>query len=784
MATQREELERLRALKAQRSTQQAPVRQPASQRSELERLRALKAQQQTQTIEAPQSVAQQQSGPASLSPQLNTTPAQPLESPVNETFGDRVVGALDTAKALSTGALGQIAGGVGGLLFGGLGEVSDLIGVSKNRDFADRANDALKTINDFVTQEASTPEGKANLKSIGDATKKVLSAANTAIAPIGSAIELSTGQGFEQAKETFQDIRKQGPVKTAAERTFEETGSPLAATVAGTAVAAIPEFIGGRGLFKSRQKAPEQPQSTPEQLTPEQQIQQAKEAQLEKQQVKQPSTEKKEPVEEDLLGQQAAREAQIASEATGVRVFPAQRTLNTADLEKQSLFASLPAGAVKARRELSAQNREASEAVDNFLNDLAPPLSSATAGPRFRTAANKVIDNIKQVRSEKASPLYKASFVDSPTVDLKPVFSSINELLKTVKAGSATGKALNKVKDLIKPEINKKKKIKGEKQRVTVTPLDLETLHNSRLEIAEMIAKGKLEEGSLGPTTKRKLNEVMAALSKQMDQASSQYKAARDKFSKLSPNVERIENSLIGRIANFDDTQLKNISSTIFNPAETNPLVLANAKKAISSVDKGAWDALVRTEIQKRLGKVRADLDSTAGTAATENVPSQLFNKLFGSKERRDLLFEAVDGQAKTNLKYIETVLRRASKGRPGGSQTSIREEFLRDLHGGAAAAVADFLVSPSSVTTTAIKAGKNKRADRKIKKETEVLLDSSFERKAKAFTNVLTDSSFQKEMIEIKKLSPSSGKAKRLMTDLLNSALVLLPTAGNEENQ
>ena len=105
-----------------------------------------------------------------------------------------------------------------------------------------------------------------------------------------------------------------------------------------------------------------------------------------------------------------AKLGETASNRTNIDLFKAQKTLNPTDLERQSFVAQLPAGAVKARESLASQNKQSLAAVDNVLNGLAAPEATGSAATVFRTASQKAVENVKNIRREASSPIYKQAF--------------------------------------------------------------------------------------------------------------------------------------------------------------------------------------------------------------------------------------------------------------------------------------------------------------------------------------------------------------------------------------
>lgn len=474
------------------------------------------------------------------------------------------------------------------------------------------------------------------------------------------------------------------------------------------------------------------------------------------------------PVRSQLPGtEQAVAQAEEAQQqlarTTGqeVPLFPAQRTVAPAALEEQAFVGQLPAGTQTAREALLKQNQAAANAVDEVLNIIAPPTAVETGAARVRTAAQKAVDAQKAIRAEKTSPLFNQAFDEGASVNLKPVRDLIKQKINDFPEGGEVQKSMGRIAKLL---AGKKSQVKPGSKLVDVSgkqlipdsvitkPPTLRKLQNAKLEIDQMISK--FGEGSLGNTTKREVLEVKNALLNQMDEASPLFREAREEFARLSPAVGELQDSIVGRIANIDDTQLKSISRRLLDPAETNPAVVAKAKKVITDIDPGAWDEIVRVELERRLGVVKANLQE-AGlgvSASIENIPAQLERAIFGNQKQSKVLFGAVDGETRKNLKFLQTVLKRASLGRPGGSQTAAREEIKARLSRGVLSSVRNFFSSP---VKTLVNVGE----------------EAGFDRRTAALADVVFNPDFKPQLEKLRRLSPDSPAAARAMTQLLDDA-------------
>ena len=422
--------------------------------------------------------------------------------------------------------------------------------------------------------------------------------------------------------------------------------------------------------------------------------------------------------------------ADEAVEATGVPLFQAQKTLVPSQLEKQSFIASLPAGTLKASKELKAQNKAAGQAVDDFLGLIAPPESVITGAEKFRSAAQRAIGRAKEIRSEKSSPLFKEAFDEGLSLDTSGIVSSLKTTLDDFPEQGEVARTLSKVSQMLTP-------------KVAGTPQSLRQLQNIKVEIDQMI--NKVGEGSLGNTTKANLVQVKNQLLDNMDQVSPVFKEARETFTRNSAPIGELEDSIVGKIASIKDVDLKSISSKMFNPAESNPAVVAKAKKIITDVDPDAWNQLVRVELERRLGSIKPTEGETL-----QNIPGQIYRAIFGNDKQSKVLYQALDAEQSKNLKYIQTALGRARIGRPGGSQTAAREEIKKELSGGAVKSIREFISSP-------------------VKTITGVGDDAAFNRRVGALAETMYNPKWSPKMKAIRKLSPDSPAAARAMAQLLD---------------
>lgn len=424
--------------------------------------------------------------------------------------------------------------------------------------------------------------------------------------------------------------------------------------------------------------------------------------------------------------------AEEAAKETGIPLFQAQKTAIPAQVEKQSFLAQLPAGARKASVALKNQNKKASDAVEKFLSGIAPPESITGGAERFRTAAQKAVGAQKAIRKEKTSKLFEEAFKNKDVVNTKNLTEIISSKIDDFPAGGEISNSLKKISGLIGDGKN------------------LKQLQNVKLEIDQMLSK--FGEGSLGNTTKREVLEIKDQLLNVMDKQSPAYKVARETFAAESPAVNAIEKSIIGKVSAFDDTSLKRLSRTIFDPAETNPQVVLNAKKVIKEVDPEAWNQLLRVELERRLGSLSADV-SEGGLGAVENVPKMLEKAIFGNPKQKAILKKAVDGDMLENLNFLETALKRAGLGRPGGSQTAIRKEISEEFDVGVIQTLRNWIKSPlQAIPGSVVGVGEEAARNKRIRSAAEMFFNPDF----------------KAEVAKIKKMNPNTAAAGKATAQLL----------------
>jgi hypothetical protein len=166
---------------------------------------------------------------------------------------------IEPAQAIASSLGRTVVGGIAGTL-------------QALNPFAEEGEGA-RTVKEF-TEGAFKPEteaGKQGLEALGALVQKGVDIVNFPISGLAGLTELISGQGIDQAVDTIKSIQDKGVASTAGQRVFEETGSPLAATIAEVAPEAAFELIGLKGAgqaVKQTSKIPGALRETGTAITP------------------------------------------------------------------------------------------------------------------------------------------------------------------------------------------------------------------------------------------------------------------------------------------------------------------------------------------------------------------------------------------------------------------------------------------------------------------------------------------------------------------------------------
>ena len=426
----------------------------------------------------------------------------------------------------------------------------------------------------------------------------------------------------------------------------------------------------------------------------------------------------------------AIKQTRIAKEAvdkleqaTGqnVGLFQAQQSLLPEEILKQRILPQLEAGSRGAAEQLEKQNKEVYGAVSSLVESIGTASATEAGSENFRTMSKLALMASAEKRAAKTAGLYNKAMKEGAAVDLIDTEQLIFDILEEAPPGSAFEKVGNKLTKLIEPKAG-------------TTPT-LKQLQKAKIEMGDMIED--VGTKAVSPLLKREIAMVKKSLTDKMRKASPLFDAAETKFEQMSPAVTQLEKSIVGQISKIKDTQVKNISSRIFDPrtAQTDPKVIKNARKIIDEIDPNAWNDLLRVELNRRVSSISDLAGDTPGEMG--NLPGKMRSALFGNPSQRTALLAGMDEGTRKNFLYLDKVLKRAATGRGIGSHTTPAKEAL-DKMKGVTGIVRDILLHPVESATGAVGQGV---FDRNVKNITNIMFDTRYERQLKRLRELDIDS-------------------------------------------
>ena len=320
-------------------------------------------------------------------------------------------------------------------------------------------------------------------------------------------------------------------------------------------------------------------------------------------------------------------------------------------------------------------------------------------------------------------------------MDIAPVNKIIKSLEDETVTGGQLESTIKKVQGFLTP--------KGGKEF-----LSFKQLQRSKKEIDGLV--NKIGPDAIDPSVKGELIKIKTSLVEQMKKASPPFKEASERFAKESKAVNELQESLIGRVADVTDKQLKTISSEIFNPRTSVDDVL-KARKTIEKIDPSAWDGIVRNELDFRVSSITKSIEE-GGINTIPNIPALLKRSIFGTGNKREVMLRSLTPEQRKNFIFLETTLSRAGQGRAAGSPTASNLEILKDLRP-KLGLLKDIFLTP-------------------IKKLQETGETGLFNKAVKGLAGVMLDTKWQPRLAKLRKLDNRSPAAARAMVQLVDDAI------------
>lgn len=287
-------------------------------------------------------------------------------------------------------------------------------------------------------------------------------------------------------------------------------------------------------------------------------------------------------------------------------------------------------------------------AIGNLYNTITK--SPEIASRAIRDSAQQEIAKLQQQRLDASEPYYTAAHE-------KKVAPS---WVKNLENSNAT------IKNAIQEAMSDPKyQVEGE--LLGVPKNSIKVLDYAKRKIDAQIAQAQ----NFGDNDAvRVLTNSKNTLVDKISKVDRDYATARKVYEQHSRPIEQLQNSQIGTIANTKDTKLKNISSSIFDPAQTDISVLRKIKEVVNNNNPEAWNGIIKNEMQRLMGKAKKG----GGTDFYNKVLSNdnQFNQFKVALEDNPNASQQLDDMKQIFGKLINT---NNAKGAEALSRTSMSKE-------------------------------------------------------------------------------------------------------------
>lgn len=380
------------------------------------------------------------------------------------------------------------------------------------------------------------------------------------------------------------------------------------------------------------------------------------------------------------------------------------------------------------------------DAVTSQLGKISPIDSAEVAGQMTRQAASDAMESVAKQRAAQASPLYKQAFASGAQVDVSPVTKYIDGQLKFAKGEVAA--TLQKAKSYLMQNAP------GETGEQAIDT-SVEGLHQAKLAIDDLIQKRG--ESSIGNVAKGQLKQVQKQLVKAIDDASPDYKAARQIFADLSPEVSQVREGVAGIIADLPDTKLQTAAASIFNPSKVGPGSVRMVREQISKANPEAWQAIKRAWLQENWEKAGKEF-ATSGGKLSQGAKFRAL--LLGDTNKRRIMKEALNPDEYRALSDLADVLEASGRVKPVGSDTAWNQEMMKSMR--------------TDATPGLAKAARLFSPQKWGQMVEDWATEKAFSGKAGSLLDAITSPQSLEKLKELRKVSPQSARAAAIAGSVL----------------
>ncbi len=390
------------------------------------------------------------------------------------------------------------------------------------------------------------------------------------------------------------------------------------------------------------------------------------------------------------------------------------------------------------------RNPQVMAAIQAELGRISPVDDIFRAGGMAREGARGILGNLEESRRLKTTPLYQKAFESGAEVDVSPVLDKIDDLIKQQPETGTGLTALNKAKRLLQRATKTQ-----EGKEALIPETRLQQLQGVKEELDTLLKRTQTGEEAIPKKIHRNLTELKNLLLEQMDAASPEYAQARRSYEALSKPINDLlygspkirpkdphVKTVLARLVDLGDEAYEQAPDVVFRAS---PEAIKRTRAYFQKQYPEAWDALVRSHLQKRLESVYESIAVQEG-----NFGYAFRRKVMGTAIDRHKLKMALSPDQYRRLSDFMEVLDQTTKIVYSNSQTAFQlatDQILKKEAGGPVARMLQY-VTPSPYS---------------IGRNIQELRHPAY---ANALTDALLDPANTKKILRLRQLGPSPKKA------------------------
>lgn len=458
------------------------------------------------------------------------------------------------------------------------------------------------------------------------------------------------------------------------------------------------------------------------------------------------------------LNVQRARDILNKAQQQGIQLTPAEITDLASLMGQQKVLGNIPASS-RTMKEFY-ENREVQQiqpAVEDFLTKISPISDVSVAGARGQQALLAAREQLEKQREAITEPFYQQAFASSVPVDVAPVVSSIDSMLKTAKGDQRA--TLMRIKDLLytdKPRLNQA----GEQVTERVLDDRLPALQNAKFMIDKMFKEETVT--AMDKKIQSELFNIKDKLVQQMGKDNPDYLVANRVFENASIPINEFDTSKAGlSLTALSRDNLNQFASRLF---ESNSVpAIKYARDQILKTDPEAWNAVSRAYIQQTWEKALAPAAGQRGIKIDTGNTWQ--NLLLGNQANQRAIAAALTPQQFGALRDLADVLEAAGRVPKLGSDTAFNQEIIRQMK---------IEAKGDPMAMAALAVGGAIQPQNWGRMISDWATERRFANDAENLAKIITSPDGIQRLKELRKMSPTSAKRWAGLAQLLNAYGIL----------